>query len=226
YLPRPFADLVSNLTCYISGAHEFSTINSCVKQFLLSQSPSDAVIYRKQVWILLMSFPKWHYWIIEVIFDELLFPEISELEEPIHYLAWLVCPRDDIAIITLTNTIVDIIISVRECLSVSQHRNERILSCLERYKPIFANQMILVDVVLGLWPVTNSLDLMKKLVNFCIENHNEQLNVLSRQNDSVNLTTLTLILDYFYETQVTENNPEMKDFLNNLQELYKSSLSS
>ncbi|CAG8453844.1 9756_t:CDS:10, partial [Cetraspora pellucida] len=208
YLPRPFAELVSNLTSYISGAQEFSTINSCVKQFLLSQSPSDVGICRKQVWILLMSFPKWHYWIIEVIFDELLFPEISELEEPIHYLAWLVCPRDDNTIITLTNTIVDIIISVRECLSVSQHRNERILSCLERYKPIFVNQMILVDVMLGLWPVTNSLDLMKKL------------------NNSVNLTTITLILDYFYETQVTENNPEMKDFLNSLQELYKSSLSS
>lgn len=47
---------------------------------------------------------------------------------------------------------------------------------------------------------------------------------MSRQNDGVNLTILTLILDYFYETQVTENNPEMKDFLNSLQEIYKSSL--
>ncbi|CAG8710269.1 10835_t:CDS:10, partial [Dentiscutata erythropus] len=214
YLPQPFADLVSNLTNYISGAHDFSMINSCIKQFLLSQGLSDVRMCRKQVWILLMSFPKWHYWIIEVIFDELLFPEISELEEPIRYLAWLVCPRDDNTIITLTNTIVDIIISVRECLSVSQHRNEKILSCLERYQPIFTNQMILVDIILGLWPVTNSLDLMKKLVRF------------SRKNDGVNLTTLTLILDYFYETQVTENDSEMKDFLNNLQGIYKNSLSS
>ncbi|KAF0448598.1 hypothetical protein F8M41_002634 [Gigaspora margarita] len=166
YLPQPFMELVSNLTNYISGAHEFSMINSCIKQFLLSQSLSDVRMCRKQVWILLMSFPKWHYWIIEVIFDELLFPEISELEEPIHYLAWLMCPRDDNTIITLTNTIVDIIISVRECLSASQNRNERILLCLERYQPIFTNQMILVDIVLGLWPITNSLDLMKKLVRF------------------------------------------------------------
>ncbi|CAG8717461.1 42263_t:CDS:10 [Gigaspora margarita] len=208
YLPQPFMELVSNLTNYISGAHEFSMINSCIKQFLLSQSLSDVRMCRKQVWILLMSFPKWHYWIIEVIFDELLFPEISELEEPIHYLAWLMCPRDDNTIITLTNTIVDIIISVRECLSASQNRNERILLCLEQYQPIFTNQMILVDIVLGLWPITNSLDLMKKL------------------NDGVNLTILTLILDYFYETQVTENNPEMKDFLNSLQEIYKKHIDS
>ncbi|CAG8670830.1 7347_t:CDS:10, partial [Acaulospora morrowiae] len=157
YLPQSFSKIVSILTDEIVGPHNFSAINCSLNQFLLDKKPSDFDMYKKKEWIILMSFPKWHYWIIESIFDVILYPDIKVLEDPIHYLTWLMYPSGNGAAVTLKNTLMDIIDYIRECLSDLHDVNKKILLFLNRNRHIFENHLILVDIILGIWKTTNSI---------------------------------------------------------------------
>ena len=77
--PRLIENLVTVLTNDIPGVQTFSKINSLRYKLLLEQSPSVVNDCRKHVWITLMSFTKWHYWIIEAFFDIQEFPRINDV---------------------------------------------------------------------------------------------------------------------------------------------------
>ena len=61
------------------GIQAFSKINSLRHKLLLGQSPSVINNYRKHAWVTLMSFTKWHYWVIEAFFDIQRFPKINDV---------------------------------------------------------------------------------------------------------------------------------------------------
>jgi len=52
-----------------------------------------------------------------------------------------------------------------ECLNLQQNRKEKILFCLKRYQHILKNNLVLVDITLGLWSQTKSLEFMEEIVN-------------------------------------------------------------
>ncbi|POG60209.1 hypothetical protein GLOIN_2v1715635, partial [Rhizophagus irregularis DAOM 181602=DAOM 197198] len=227
YFPRLLEGLVTILANDIPGVQTISKINFLRYKLLLEQSPSAMKNYRKHVWMTLMSFTKWHYWIIKSFFDIQKFPQIKDLQEPINYLAWLIYPREDSRIIIISNSIGDMITSIRECLSLSlqQNRKEKILLCFNRYQCIFENNLLLVDIILGLWSKIKSLEFMEEMLNVCIMPNNKLSSSqpsMSRQihiNENINLAALTKIFDYFYENQYGKND-EIINYLNRLKERY------
>ncbi|CAG8470165.1 5705_t:CDS:2 [Diversispora eburnea] len=115
YFSKSFSKLILVLTNEneIFGSHNYSMINSSLNQFLTDLNPSDIEMFRKKEWIILMSFPKWYYWIIKSIFDIENYPHLNELEAPLQYLSWLIYPREDGFAIILKNTLIEIINYIR-----------------------------------------------------------------------------------------------------------------
>ncbi|CAG8538503.1 3866_t:CDS:10, partial [Funneliformis caledonium] len=190
YFPKLLERLVTVLANDTPGTHAFYKMNSLRRNLLLEQSPSAIHNYRKCVWIILMSFTKWHYWIIEAFFD------------------------------IQSNAIGDLITSIRECLKLNQNGKEKVLKCLKRYRHILKSNLVLVDITLGLWSKTKSLEFMEEILNACImsNDHSSSRQMQTMQtNEDINLSALTKILDYFYENQY-EKNEEIMKYLNRLKE--------
>ncbi|GES89585.1 hypothetical protein GLOIN_2v1715635 [Rhizophagus clarus] len=227
YFPRLLESLVTVLANDVPGVQTISKINFLRYKLLLEQSPSVIKNYRKYVWITLMSFTKWHYWIIEAFFDIQKFPQINDLQEPINYLAWLIYPREDSRIIIISNSIGDMITSIRECLSLSsqQNRKEKILLCFNHYQRTFENNLLLIDIILGLLSKIKSQEFTEEILNACVMPNSQPTSSrpsMSRQiqiNENINLAALTKILDYFYENQLGKNE-EIINYLNKLKESY------
>lgn len=69
----------------IPGVQTISKINFLRYKLLLEQTPSAMKNYRKHVWMTLMSFTKWHYWIIKAFFDIQKFPQINDVSLYVQY---------------------------------------------------------------------------------------------------------------------------------------------
>ncbi|CAI2181844.1 6991_t:CDS:10, partial [Funneliformis geosporum] len=220
YFPKLLESLVQVLANDTPGTHAFYKMNSLRRNLLLEQSTSVIHNYRKCVWITLMSFTKWHYWIIEAFFDVQRFPKIHDLQEPINYLAWLIYPREDNNIMIFSNAIGDLITSIRECLKLKQNGKEKVLKCLGQYQHILKSNLVIVDITLGLWSKTKSLEFMEEILNACIMSNDQfsprQVRTM-QTNENINLSALTKILDYFYENQ-DDKNEEIMNYLNRLKE--------
>ncbi|RIA85698.1 hypothetical protein C1645_363556 [Glomus cerebriforme] len=158
--------------------------------------PSVINNYRKYVWITLMSFAKWHYWIIEAFFDIQKFPRINDLQEPINYLAWLIYPREDSNIMIFSNSIGDMVTSIRDI----------ILGLWSKIKSIEFMEEILNAYVVPIDQLTSLRSSVSR---------KRQV----QTNENINLAALTKIFDYFYENQF-EKNDEIKSYLNRLKERY------
>ncbi|KAG9289164.1 hypothetical protein G9A89_022473 [Geosiphon pyriformis] len=202
YLWQPFQFLVSILNSVIAGPESFVEVNLARRKLLLEGLPVDYEWRRKQVWILLLSFSKWRHWIIAAIFDQDKYPNIKQLEAPINYFVWLICPRDDAIVLNLTNIVADIIVFLRECFTnykSQESRNEVIVAYLDNHKRKFDENPMLVDIVLGFWPKSNSFSLMDAMVKYCVSPCNVSKNTPQQANAKINLSALTIILDYFHE---------------------------
>ncbi|CAG8477737.1 5171_t:CDS:10 [Paraglomus brasilianum] len=197
-------DSLDILVGYISreepSVRTISKINSIRNNISLECPPAEIYKRKQCVWLLLMSLNKWRYWIIRAIFDRNSFPRVVDLEPLISYIVWLSYPQRESVCLDTMNVIGDIICYLRAWLCVGGNDYGPVISHLNRYKHIFKNNNLLVDLSLGLWSAVGSSKLLEALIKPCIAASNG-VGTQTGGSSHISLTALTIILDYLHENQ-------------------------